>query len=217
MTQREVEDHWTRGLEASGIPVARAGVARPRPRLSFAAPVPTGILADREPLELLLVERLTIADLRRRLLSALPPGHEIVDLHDVWLGEAPLAGRGRAADYRASVDADRALLEPVVRAMLDAPRIERTRSKGDREKTIDLRPMLLSLSVECEGAGSCLRMRLRHDPELGNGRPADVIAEVESRLGRPLGLREIVRERVLLTGEDPDATPPAVRVGSQAR
>lgn len=202
LTHREIESAWEEGLARSTLPVAVAGGARARPRLAFGAPVPVGVTAEREPLDLYLSRRLTIADVRARLVEALPPGHALVELHDVWLGEASVTGRVVAADYRVDLDAP---VEPLARAvatMLGADRLPRAARKGDVARSYDLRPLIVSLDVQASPSpGVIVRMRLRHRPEGGSGRPDEVITTLGEAAGIDLRVRAIVRERLLLAGE----------------
>jgi radical SAM-linked protein len=221
MTHRDVEAAWQEGLGLTAVPVALTAGARPRPRLVFGAPVPVGMTAEHEPLDLLLSERLTIADLRPRLLAALPTGHELVDLHDVWLGSPSVAAQVVGADYRCEVEADERELARAVAAVLGSAALPRPARKGDASKGYDLRPLIVSLAVEPDegngpvaGAGSArpaqigapsrsiLRMRLRLQSEAGTGRPDEVLAAIGERLGRELEVRSIVRERLVLAGEE---------------
>jgi len=227
LAHREIEALWAEGLARAGVPVAMTEGARPRPRIAFAAPVPVGLTAEREPIDLFLAERLTIADLRGRLLAALPPGHELVDLHDVWTGEPSIAGRIVAADYRVDVGGvDRAELEEAVSRLLAAGRLERPNRKGQAGRSYDLRPLIAELEVRpgrapaaapapgaasapdaasapgaAPGAGLQLWMRLRHDQELGAGRPEEVLAALGAQLGRELRTGLMTRERLWLAGE----------------
>ena len=74
----------------------------------------------------------------------------------------------------------------------------RTRDKGGSSVRYDLRPLLESIEV---GAGSpvVLRVRTRFDPQLGNGRPEEVVAALADELGHDLVIDDIVRERLVLT------------------
>jgi radical SAM-linked protein len=205
--QREIESLWAEGLARAGVPVAMTDTARPRPRIAFAAPVPAGALAELEPIDLFLAERLRIAELRPRLLDALPSGHELVDLFDVWVGEPALAARVVAADYRLEVP-DAAGLADACAELLASPRLDRPRRRGEEGRMFDLRPLVASLESQQVGpdratAGAVIRMRLRHHQELGNGRPDDVLAALADLLGRPLVATETVRERLVLAGEPP--------------
>ncbi len=217
LAHRDIEALWADGLASAGVPVAMTEGARPRPRISFAAPVPVGLTAEREPIDLFLAERLTIADLRDRLLSALPPGHELVELHDVWTGEPSIAGRVIAADYQARViGLEPAELREAMSRLLGAPRLERPSRKGEAGRTYDLRPLIMGLEARpgprpcpvpeaATGSGpvALLWMRLRHHQEVGTGRPEEVLAALSERLGRELRVRAMSRERVWLAGERP--------------
>ena len=55
---------------------------------------------EAELVDVVLTERLTLAEVRARLAGHLPDGDRLIDLFDVWLGEPPLAARLAAADYR---------------------------------------------------------------------------------------------------------------------
>ncbi len=209
LAQRDVEAAWEEGLARAGVPVATTRTTRPRPRIAFAAPVPIGMTAEREPVDLFLAERLTVSDLRRRLAIALPIGHELVDLYDVWLGEPAIAGRVIAADYRVEVAADREELKTAVVRLIQARQLERPR-KGEETRTYDLRPLVAELEVgpalrrHLDQGGpqvSTLWMRLRHDPGLGVGRPDEVLAALEVLVGHRIEALETVRERVWLAGE----------------
>lgn len=203
LTHRDIESAWESGLARAGVPVALSGGARPRPRLVFGAPVPVGLTAEREPLDLFLAERLTIADLRARLVAALPPGHELVELHDVWVGAPSIAGLVVAADYRAELDADADDVDRATRSLLAADRLDRPGRKGDASRSYDLRPLIVDLAVSAaEPVGAVVRMRLRHQSEAGTGRPDEVILAVEQELGSAIAVLSMVRERLVLGVED---------------
>src|SRR6187397_1670094 len=84
LTHREVTDGWDAAVVASGLPVAFTDAKRPRPRLSFGAPLPLGIAADAELIDLVLAERLPAWRVREALIALLPEGWSLVDLYDVW-------------------------------------------------------------------------------------------------------------------------------------
>src|SRR5262245_23711291 len=96
---RELAEAWHRVVDALSTRMS-GGEAAERPRLIHAAPLPIGMTASAELSDLLLAERWTIAGLRPLLGAALPAGHRLIGLHDVWLGEPSLPGVVLAADYR---------------------------------------------------------------------------------------------------------------------
>jgi radical SAM-linked protein len=218
--QREQVDAWEAGLMASGLPIAGLDLPRPRPRIVFAAPLPTGMPAERELVDLYLVERAAIADVRAALDRALPEGHVLIDLHDVWLGEPALSGQVAAADYRVDVvvgseagpstDAThdspgtRATLDRAARVLIERPTLPRTRDKGGRQVAYDLRPLVISVVIDADtGRGGHLRLliRTRFDAERGVGRPEEVVAALAEIADLPLEVESIVRARVLLAAE----------------
>ena len=197
--QREVADTWTAALEAAGLPLAGADGARSRARLSFGAPLPVGMVVERELIDVVLVERWPVWRVRDALVAHLPEGWRLVDLFDVWLAGPPLAGQVVAADYRIELETtpDPASIERAVADMLAVDRLPRDRRKGDRTVAYDLRPLLIDLSVE-PGPPLIVHTRTRFHPELGTGRPEEVLAALSDRAGTEFTARSIVRERVVL-------------------
>ena len=223
LAQRDQQAAWEAGLLASRLPVVGRELEPPRPRIAFAAPLGVGLPAERELADLFLSERLPVALVRDALEANLPEGHRLVDLMDVWLGEAPLPGQVVAADYRAevrvrggvAVAAATEILAGAARRMLREAALPRTRDKGGQPVAYDLRPLLADIRVS-EAAGSApddprgatrsspdlvqLRIRVRYDPERGVGRPEEVLAALGEAAGLELGFEELVRERVILAG-----------------
>ena len=199
---RELVDAWDGAIEASGLPVHRPA-GRLRTRVAFAAALPLGIAAERELVEIVLAEQLPVWQVRDALANRLPSGWRLVDLHDVWTGAPALAGRVVAADYRVELgDAlEHAALVAAADALLAAAELPRTRPKGSGEVAYDLRPLLEALSVGDADGQPVLRVRTRIHPELGTGRPEEVIAALAERLGSPLETRTVVREGLILADD----------------
>ncbi len=202
--QREVADAWVSALEAAGLPVAWTDGARSRQRIAFGAPLPVGMAADAELIDVMLTERWPAWRLREALDERLPPGWRLVDVHDVWLAGPPLAGRVAAADYRAALSGDVPLegLRAAAADLLAATRVPRRRVKGTQDVEYDLRPLLIDVAIEA-GPPPAVITRTRFHAELGTGRPEEVVAALAERLGQPLEVSDIVRERLILA-EDLD-------------
>jgi hypothetical protein len=200
---RELGDAWETAIEATGLPLHRPA-GRARARVSFGAPLQLGIAAERELADVLMASRVPIWQMREALAGRLPAGWTLVDLFDVWVGGPALPGRVVAADYRIDLagGVDPATIGGAARGVLDARELLRVRPKGDATVTYDLRPLLHRIDVEGGPNDVRLRIRTRIHPELGAGRPEEVIAAIGDRLGRPLEVREIVRERLILA-DDP--------------
>lgn len=202
--QRDANERWLDALEAAGLPIARAADARARPRVAFGAPLPAGMAAEADLIDVVLVERWPRWQVRDALAPHVPAGWRLVDLEDVWLAGPPLPGRVAAADYRIPVAAggpDGVTLAAAVSAVMAASHIERERPKGDRTVAYDLRPLIVALRVAAAGPPPVLIARTRIHPERGTGRPEEVVAAIADRLGRDLPIGAIVRERLLLADE----------------
>jgi radical SAM-linked protein len=188
---------WQDGLTGCGLPF----VPPDRPRLSFAAALPVGMAAERELVDVLLSERLPVDQVRRAVVGALPAGYELIELHDVWLGEPPLPGQTAAADYRIDLEGrpDAAALADAAARLIASARLVRPKPKGGGD--YDLRPLLDAVEIDVGGGPIVLRVRTRFDPERGAGRPDEVVAALADLVGAELSIATIVRERVVLASE----------------
>ncbi|HEX7473615.1 MAG TPA: TIGR03936 family radical SAM-associated protein [Candidatus Limnocylindrales bacterium] len=235
LVHRDVVTAWEAGLREVGLPIAMSETATPRPRISFAAPAPIGMLAERELIDVVLTERVLLPDMRTAVEAAAPAGYRCVDLYDVWLGRPTLAGLVASADYRATVtteagegptagDPEPAEIETAVGALLAAPRIEFARTKGQGEVTVDIRPHIHGLRSAATpivaggasasasavdgalAAGGTFELWMRL--RLGGEGGVGRPEEVVAALGRELGRRLVASRLVrerIVLADDPDA------------
>jgi radical SAM-linked protein len=219
MTHRELADGWLAALAASGLPLPHAEGSRPRSPLSFAAPLPIGVPAERELADLLLAERMPIGDVRELLVPTLPESVELTGLHDVWLGAAPLPASLAAADYRVRLASDVSAIDLTLAAaeLLAAETLPRQRARGGSQVSYDLRPLVDAVKVQpplpdapdpraAEAndpapAEAVLLIRTLFDSARGMGRPEEVVAALADVLGRGIEMGGVVRERLLLVDE----------------
>ena len=198
-TGREYIGRWEAALVAAGLPVLV--LASGRPRIALGAPLPSGCSATGELLEFWLTEIRPAWFVRERVGSRLPAGHEAIDFENVWLGAPALSGQVAGADYDVTLApgaAPEADLAAAAARLLAANRLPRQRQRGGGEtKGYDLRPLLLGIAVR----GPTVRVRTRIHPELGTGRPEEVVGALADDLTRPLSVEAIVRRRLLLADE----------------
>lgn len=189
---------WEAALAESGLPVATNDVGRYR--FALAAPLPARTSGSAELADLWLTERSPAWRVREGLEGVLPAGHALVALEDIWPGAPALAGRVAAADYRVTLGGpvDEPEIAAVARRLLSAERLPRERAKGAGVKSYDLRPLLISIDTAVEDERVVVRVRTRIHPELGSGRPEEVIAALSDELGTALEPIETVRERLVL-------------------
>ena len=208
LAQQELLAAWDVAIGESGLPIVVGDPARPRPRVVFGAPLTVGMPSEGELVEIVLTERLPAWQVREALTGRLPVGWSVADLADVWLGGPPLAGRVAAADHRVilggAVEGDAVASAAVASAaatLLAARSIPRERAKGGGTVRYDLRPLLLDVQVAEPGPPVTIRIRTRFHPELGTGRPEEVVLALGELIGSPLAIEAIVRERLLLADE----------------
>jgi radical SAM-linked protein len=194
---------WERALRRGAIPVATTEGFNPRPRVIFAAPLQLGMLAEHELADLYLSERMTAAQLRARLQAGIPAGYRVLDLHDVWTNAPAIAPQLVAADYRMTlIGVEPSALAGAVSRILESGALPRVLKRENRQKSYDLRPLILELradepdqravaelrdrAVPGGGVGpdaAGLWMRLRHSQDRGSGRPDQVVAAIADELG----------------------------------
>ena len=195
-------DHFGSAIAATALPLARSAGVSARPRISFGAPLPAGMAANGELIDLVLTECWPVWRVRAALTEAMPPGWRLMDLYDVWLAGPPLAGRVAAADYRIVLVGEVPLerLRAAAHALLAAERLPRERAKGSGTVAYDLRPLLLDLGVSA-GPPAIVVCRTRLHPELGSGRPEEVILALAAQAGVGLNPIEVIRDRLLLADD----------------
>jgi len=216
-TQRALLASWEHAFATSGLQICGLDAGAGKPRYAFAAPLSPAIPGEAELLDLWLNRRAPRWHVREALLAALPEGWRITDLFDVWLGEPALPGRVVASVFRVSLDpseGSRSIgLREAAGELLAAASLPRQRPKGDALVAYDLRPFLGVIEVASRLDGPVIRLTLRHDPEKGIGRPEEALAALaEAEGGRPLAVRDLVREQIILA-DPPALADPAARMG----
>ena len=210
---------WQEALAGSGLPVAGLELGGPgRARIAFAAPLPAAARGEAELVDIWLLERRAAWQVREALAARLPAAHRWIAAENVWLGAPALAGRVAAADWRvaltfeAAVPAGRDRLVDAARSLLAARTLPRIRAKGAAEKHYDLRVLLADIVIVegTEPGALGARIRTRFDPELGSGRPEEVVAALADAAGCPIVAGSITRERLVLADVVPNRpSPPA--------
>jgi hypothetical protein len=189
---------WEAALVASGLPVVIADSGRPR--FALAAQLPAGAAGRAELADTWLTERWPAWRVREALEPVMLPDHELGRVEDTWLGAPALAGRVAAADYLVELyePLDRIVAVDAATRLLAAASLPRTRLKGGEAKSYDLRPLLLGIDILASSSGGRVRVRTRLHPELGAGRPDEVIAALAEEVGTTLTPSATARERLLL-------------------
>ena len=184
-----------RSLNRARIPMAYTQGFNKRMRMQLATALPLGFTSDCELADLFLQERMAVDEAQARLSSKIAPGLIIHDLWEVPLKTAPLQNMLQSATYTVTVldPVDRIELAQGIADLLAAATLPRQR----RDKTYDLRPQILSLSL-AEGEELVLHMHLWQLPSK-TGRPDEVAAALGLD---PLATR--IHRTTLILDEDAD-------------
>jgi hypothetical protein len=200
-------DEWHAALAGSGLPIATQPDGG-RARFAVAAPLPAAARGDGELIEIWLGQRLPAWRLREGLASKLPGAHRWVAAEDVWLGAPALPGRVAAAEWAIVLDdpggtaIGRDRLAAAVETLKSARTIPRVRLKGGTERAYDLRRLLAAIALGSDRALT-IHVRTRIDPEVGSGRPEEVVAALAGASGLPLRVASLTRVRLLLVDDLP--------------
>lgn len=183
---------WERLLRRSGLPVRYTQGYHPRARLNLASALPLGFVSDDELLDFWMDEPCPLEAIQTQLVASAPPGLEIRLVQQIELSEDALQVKMKASEFTVT--------------FYDAPEIgeiglkvahllgleEITKSR--RNKTYDLRPLILDLAVITHPSGEAgLWMRLQAEPS-ATGRPDDVL----DALGYPNTAYLVRRTRLIL-------------------
>ncbi len=197
LDQRETAAAWEGAVARSGLPFAGTDRSPSTPRIALGAPLPRGVAAECELLDVFLASPVSVAEMRERFVGTIPTGHEIVALHDVWVGAPALQSVVSGATYRVTLAPEPRpptvdVLRAVAARLLARQTLPRTRAKASGTVTYDLRPLLEGIEV----ADATFRVTVRIDPERGMGRPEEVVAALSEELGVELAVASVVRERL---------------------
>ena len=186
---------FERALRRAGLPLRMTEGFNPHPRLSFPAALGVGIEGAEEVMEFDLADWVTPGEIERRLREQLPAG---LNLLSVKPADPQQTARVQEVAYRAepaeaALSEDPRLSAEALEAFRRKPELRVERRRKGRDKSVDIRPFLIS--VERDGAG--VTLRLKAGPE-GSAHPEEVLGLLgfDSR-ERRAGFR-LARTRVVL-------------------
>jgi radical SAM-linked protein len=168
---------WERWFRRASVPLAYSKGYHPQPRINQAAPLPLGMLSHCELLDF-WTETDSVCDVRDlvdKLHLSPQPGIDIHTLVEIHEKQASLQSRLRSMEYLAEP------LFPIEERELEAKVIEFIKAEQimtmRRDKEINLRPLVLSLSTTSAGGANAIFMHLQALPG-ASGRPDDVIGSL---------------------------------------
>jgi radical SAM-linked protein len=146
------------------------------PKIAFAAPLPVGMTAAADLVDVTFTEEIALDVLANRVRPQLPDGVTLTGAEP--LAGAALMARLRSAVYRvglAGIPHDGELQARLDR-LLARQTLERERARGNTSRRYDLRPLLVDLWLEALPTPA-IAMRLKAG-NAGTARPEEVLAEL---------------------------------------
>src|SRR6478735_2056478 len=99
ITHLDLMRFWERALRRAQVDVAYSEGFSPHPQISLGAPLPVGVIARNELMDVFLAKRLDPPEFLAALRPQLPKGLDITEVREVDLGLASIQSQLRAADY----------------------------------------------------------------------------------------------------------------------
>lgn len=190
---------WERAFRRAGLPLAYSQGFNPHPRINLAAALPLGFTSECEIADVWLDPERSLAEIERRLASALPPGITLTALEQTALNLPALQTQVEAAEYVITILDPLPDMSARLEALLAAPNLPRQR----RGKTYDLRRLIIKVDlIPADDDGNERLKVLLSARESATGRPEEVVAALGAD---PLAAR-FHRSRLLLQ-EDAIGSP----------
>ena len=187
---------WQRALHRAEITVAYSEGFSPHPRISLAAPLPTGVTGQAELMDILCTKWVSPHFFTATVSQQLPPGIEILQVYQVALTMPSLQSQVRYAEYRVEVETEKGQkdIESALTELLSMKHLPWQHQRDTGTRNYDLRALIDDLWLIDGHSGYCtLGMRLRCDNS-GSGRPE----QVTTALGFTHHPQSIHRTKLLL-------------------
>jgi radical SAM-linked protein len=195
---------FQRAVRRAGLPVRLTEGFNPRPRIVFPVALEVGVASLDEAAELELTQCVALPELQQRLSSTLPPGITLKSVKD--LPPSREAQTVLRLLYRIHLKEAALTVQPTdLQRVLRAQTLPFARPREKGVQNVDLRPALLSLSLEENGD---LLAAVRPVPT-GSARPLELLSLL---LQLPLEkLRHVRVTKLLMELQPPPPLSPAQR------
>ncbi len=193
-----------RAVRAAGLPARTTQGCSPHLNTSFGPPLPLGLTGESEFFDVRLTEPVDVAAARETLQAHLPDGLEIRSVQLITGKTESLGAWLDRADYTVHVPAGVMIAPEAVEQFLASDEAVVVRTRGDRERAVNVRRYVERLEAFDEPGGTRLEMTIVITPE-GSARAAEVLSLlVGEQAARQPGVR-IQRDRVYHAPDDATA------------
>ncbi len=169
---------WQRALIRAGIPLAYSEGFNPRPRLSLAAPLAVGVTSEAELMDITLARPASPHFFTAAVSQQLPPGIEILQVHQVAPTLPSLQSQVRYTEYEVGLEAEKGQKEvaAALASLLALKHLPWQHQRDTGPRHYDLRALIDDLwLIDWRNGHGTIGMRLRCDSR-GSGRPEQVTA-----------------------------------------
>jgi len=167
---------WQRAIHRAEAPLAYSEGFSPHPRISLAAPLPTGVTSQGELMDILCTKWVSPHFFTATVSQQLPPGIEMLQVYQVALTMPSLQSQVRYAEYGVEVETERGQkdIESAISNLMSLKHLPWQRQKDSSTRNYDLRALIDDLwLIDCHSGYCTVGMRLRCDNS-GSGRPEQV-------------------------------------------
>jgi radical SAM-linked protein len=183
---------WERAFRRAGLPLAYTQGFRPHPRLNLASALPLGFTSEGEVLDAWLEQPVPTPDIQKVLELKLPPGLRMVTIQEIDLHVPSLQAELIASEYTLTLFEPALDLSSRLEVLLASEHLIREW----RDKSYDLRPLIVKLSVLPEDNQGLQRFQALLTARAGStGRPDEVVAV----LGLSPGKVRVHRNRLVFS------------------
>lgn len=163
---------WERIFRRADLPLAYSQGFSPHPRINLASALPLGFTSEAELVDVWLEEELSLDEIAKALMRAIPPGIQITGIQSVSERLPSLQSSLESSEFVVTFLDEQPDLQEQVQRLLEANSLPRTR----RNKPYDLRPLIEALEVLPSSAEGSPRLRMRLSAQDGaTGRPEEVL------------------------------------------
>jgi len=179
LSHLDVKRTLERAMRRADLPLVLTRGHNPHLKLSLGPPLPLGATGDAELLAIHVAEAIDPEQVKDRLNDQLPRGLEVVEVWAVpGYRKKETFGNMEIAEYRAIVlsSVDAGEIRSRAEDLMARDELIVHRSGGGSERTVDVRPLILSIGVREASAGEAdLTMRLRTGSH-GGAKPQEVVS-----------------------------------------
>jgi len=169
----DLQRAWERTFRRAALPLSYTQGFRPHPRLNIASALPLGFTSEGEVLDAWLEQTIPLQNIQKILEQTLPPGLKIFNIQEINYHAPALQSELEAAEFTITLLEPAADLASRVEELLTAEHLSRQR----RQKSYDLRPLILRLCVQPEDdQGRQRLLAILSAREGSTGRPEEVVA-----------------------------------------